>query len=95
METGRDAVLQIVGFTGVGVGEVADVALEGGVTNQGFGAGKFGAVIRWGAGHDGGIVSLDGGIDAGGCGVGGEGFVNKGIEVSVCGDIERCKDEAF
>ena len=72
MEAGCEVVLQIVGFAGVGVSEVADVAVEGRVADYGFCAGKFGGVIGCGAGHDGGIVGLDGSVDASGFGVGGK-----------------------
>ena len=76
MDAGCKAVLQIVGFAGVGVGEVADVAIEGRVADYGFGAGKLGGVIGCGAGHDGGIVGLDGSVDASGFGVGGKRLVD-------------------
>ena len=95
MDAGCKAVLQIVGFAGVSVSEVADVAIEGRVADYGFGAGKFGGVVGWGAGHDGGIVGLDGGVDTGGFGVGGKRLVDECIEVGVCRDAGGRKDGAF
>ena len=76
MDAGCKAVLQIVGFAGVSVGEVADVAIEGRVADYGFGAGKLGGIIGCGAGHDGGIAGLDGGVDASGFGICGKRLVD-------------------
>ena len=45
MEASRHAVLKVVRFTGVGVGQVADVALERGVAKEGLEAGEFGGIV--------------------------------------------------
>lgn len=71
---GRDAVLQHVCGGGVGGGEVARVAGEGGVADEGADAGGFGGVGGVGGG-DAGVVGFEKAVEVGGLAVlgGGEG----------------------
>ena len=95
MVAGRDTVLKVIGFAGVSVGEVADVAIEGGVAEDGFGAGKLAGVVGGSAGHDGRIVCFYCSIYTGSICVRWICVVHKGVEVGICSYVERGEDEAF
>lgn len=65
---GRDAVLQHVGCGRVGGGEVARVAGEGGVADEGADSGGFGGVGGVGGG-DAGVVGFEEVVEVGGLAV--------------------------
>lgn len=70
MQAGGDGVLEVVVFARVGVGEVADVADEGGFVEEIVEAGALGRVVGVG-GLGGWVAGFDGGVDAARFGVGG------------------------
>ncbi len=83
MQARRHRVLQVVALARVRVREIAHVALEAAVADEGFEPGALGRVVAVG-GHDGRVAGLDVGDDGGG--VGREGGGDEGGEVGVGGD---------
>ena len=78
---GGHGILEVVVFAVVGVSQVADVAVEGAVAEGGLEAVPLGCVVVHGAGHDGWVVSFDGGLDA--FGVGRVRGVDKSVELLI------------
>ena len=64
VQAGGHGVLEVVVLAIVSVGQVADVAVEGAVAEIGLEAVPLSCVVVYSAGHDGWVVSFDGGFDA-------------------------------
>ena len=95
MEAGRDAIAEVVRFARVGVCQVADVAVEGAVAEEGLGPVEFGCVVGCTAAHDWGISGFDGGVYGVGLSVWGKDLGDEGVEVVVCLDVGGDEDERF
>ena len=94
VQAGGDPVLEVVVFARVGVGEVADVAGEGGFVEKVVEAGALGRVVGVG-GLGGRVAGFDGGIDAARFGVGGEDGVDIGGEFGVGLDVRGKEEVGF
>lgn len=95
MQWRGNGVLNVVIFPVVGIGQEADVALEGGFAEQGTSAVTFGRVVVYGTAHDRRVMSFDDGAYTGGAGVRGNATVEERRKIGVCENGEGHEEFGF